>query len=136
MTSSSNTCTHQQDIALQDFKALFSIFIKRVATILFLTIIINAGLVESPLSCHPMPYSKPAIVPQPSYIPHPITRFRLCIECLIHTLTTQFNGNTILANGRRNGRAFPKHPCPRSPQRLVGSMGDISDCPGLAFVTC
>jgi hypothetical protein len=85
---------------------------------------------------HMMPKSKPAVVSQPSYIPHPITRFWLRIERLIHALTAQLNGNTILADGRGNRWALPKDPRPRFSVWLLESMCNISYSPGFSIVTC
>lgn len=75
----------------------------------------------------------PTIIPQSSYIPHPITRLWLCIECHIHAFTTQFNRFSILTYYCWYRVTFPEYPCPGSSIWLIRSLCDVCICPGFAI---
>ena len=82
---------------------------------------------------HLMPTRVPTIIPQSSYIPHPITRLWLCIECHIHAFTTQFNRFSILTYYCWYRVTFPEYPCPGSSIWLIRSLCDVCICPGFAI---
>ena len=82
---------------------------------------------------HAYPTRVPTIIPQSSYIPHPITRLWLCIECHIHAFTTQFNRFAILTYYCWYRVAFPEYPCPGSSIWLIRSLCDVCICPGFAI---